>query len=326
MGTTPYNEFDQKSNQRGRLPMSDSLYKIGESYARYSLTDAAYEKIMLYLPEEKSTGRPGMDVRLFWDALIFVVREGCSWRSIPEKYGKWNSIYKKFRLWVSQGVFQKIYMRLIGLYDETAEDIVLIEKIYYAISIDSTSNKVHQHATGARKDAAEADSKQHIGTSRGGPNTKIHALVNDDLEMVAFDITGGQVHDSQMAIPLLDSINIGFVYFNADMAYGTTDIRNYIKNLNSEMVCPNRSNAKTIHEFNKEEYKGRNVVERYFQKIKCFRRIATRYDKLACVYRAFVHLASILIKIGNKTRERELRKRSTVDRQKSSWSEFFNTP
>ena len=217
-------------------------------------------------------------------------------------------------------------MRLIGLYDETAEDIVLIEKIYYAISIDSTSNKVHQHATGARKDAAEADSKQHIGTSRGGPNTKIHALVNDDLEMVAFDITGGQVHDSQMAIPLLDSINIGFVYFNADMAYGTTDIRNYIKNLNSEMVCPNRSNAKTIHEFNKEEYKGRNVVERYFQKIKCFRRIATRYDKLACVYRAFVHLASILIKIGNKTRERELRKWSTVDRQKSSRSEFFNTP
>lgn len=62
--------------------MSDSLYKIRETYARYSLTDSAYEKIKGYLPKEKSTGRPGMDTRLFLDALIFVLREGCTWRSI----------------------------------------------------------------------------------------------------------------------------------------------------------------------------------------------------------------------------------------------------
>lgn len=43
-------------------------------------------------------------------------------------------------------------------------------------------------------------------------------------------------------------------------------------------------------------------MERYFQKLKCYRRIATRYDKLACVYRAFIYIASILIKIGNQAR------------------------
>lgn len=295
-----------KNPAKGGLPMSDSLYKIGESYARYSLTDAAYEKIKSYFPEEKSTGRPGMNTRLFWDALIFILREGCTWRSIPVSYGKWNSIYKKFRQWESQGIFKKIYMNLIGLYDEAADSLVHVGKIYYAISIDSTSNKVHQHAAGARKDAAEAEEQQHIGTSRGGPNTKIHALVNDDLELVAFEITGGQVHDSQMAIPLLDSVPIGFIYFNADKAYGTKDIRDYIKDLNSDMVCPNKSNAKTIHEFDEEQYKGRNVVERYFQRLKCYRRIATRYDKLACVYRAFINIACTMLKIGNKTREKEL--------------------
>ena len=289
--------------------MSDSLYKIRESCARYSLTDAAYEKIKRYLPDEKSTGRPGIDVRLFLDAIIFVLREGCTWRSIPEKYGKWNSIYKKFRQWESQGIFEKIYLNLIGLYDEATDGMVLVGKIYYAISIDSASNKVHQHAAGARKDAAEAENHQHIGTSRGGPNTKIHALANDDLELVAFEITGGQVHDSQMAIPLLESVPIGFVYFNADKAYGTKDIRDYIKNLNSDMVCPNKSNAKTIYEFDKEQYKGRNVVERYFQRLKCYRRIATRYDKLACVYRAFITIACTLLKIGNKSREKELIKK-----------------
>ena len=271
--------------------MSDSLYTIQESYARYSLTDEAYEKIREYLPEEKITGRPGMDVRLFLDALIFVVREGCSWRSIPATYGKWNSIYKKFRSWESQNIFQRIYLCLMGLCDANADadGLVLVEQIYYAISIDSTSNKVHQHAAGARKDAPEAEVKQHIGTSCGGPNTKVHALVNDELYMVAFEITGGQVHDSQMAISLLEATNVAFVYFNADMA------------------CPNKSNAKITYKFDKGQYKGRNVVERYFQKLKCFRRIATRYDKLACVYRSFIYIASILIKIGNKSREHPIK-------------------
>lgn len=286
--------------------MSDSLYTIKESYARYSLTDEAYEKIRVYLPEEKATGRPGMDVRLFLDALIFVVREGCSWRSIPSAYGKWNSIYKKFRSWESQKVFQRIYLCLMGLCEQTADSLVLIEQIYYAVSIDSTSNKVHQHAAGARKDAPEADVKQHIGTSRGGSNTKIHALVNDEMDMVAFEITGGQVHDSKMAISLLEATDIAFVYFNADMAYGNKKIREYIDSITADMVCPNKSNAKIIYKFDKGQYKGRNVVERYFQKLKCYRRIATRYDKLACVYRAFIHIAAILIKVENRTREKAL--------------------
>ena len=298
--------------------MSDSLYTIKEAYARYSLTDEAYEKIRECLPEEKTTGRPGMAVRLFLDALIFVVREGCSWRSIPATYGKWNSIYKKFRSWESQNIFQRIYLCLMGLCAPDADGLVLIEQIYYAISIDSTSNKVHQHAAGARKDAPEAEVKQHIGISRGDPNIKVHALVNDELEMVAFEITGGQVHDSKMAISLLEAANIAFVYFNADMAYGTKNIREYIQSLDADMACPNKSNAKIIYQFDKGQYKGRNVVERYFQKLKCYRRIATRYDKLACVYRAFIYIASILIKIGNKARENTLKRMYCANIQMST--------
>ncbi|WP_037362789.1 IS5 family transposase [Selenomonas ruminantium] len=205
--------------------MSDSLYTIHESYARYSLTDEAYEKIREYLPKEKTTGRPGIE-RLFLDALIFIVREGCSWRSIPAAYGKWNSIYKKFRSWESQNIFQRIYFCLMGLCDPNADGLVLVEQIYYAIFIDSTSNKAHQHAAGARKDAPESDVKQHIGTSRGGQNPKVHALVNDELEMVAFELTGGQVHDSKMAISLLEAANI------ASMQTWHMETRKYVNTLN----------------------------------------------------------------------------------------------
>nr|WP_255448771.1 transposase [Selenomonas sp. mPRGC5] len=90
------------------------------------------------------------------------------------------------------------------------------------------------------------------------------APINDKLEMVAFEITGGQVHDSKMAISLLEAANIAFVYFNADMAYGTKNIREYIQSLDADMACPNKSNAKIIYKFDKGQYKGRNVVERYF--------------------------------------------------------------
>ena len=135
--------------------------------------------------------------------------------------------------------------------------------------------------------------------------------------MVAFELTGGQVHDSKMAISLLEAANIAFVYFNADMAYGNKKIREYIKSLEADMACPNKSNAKIIYKFDKEQYKGRNVVERYFQKLKCYRRIATRYDKLACVYRAFIYIASILIKIGNQARGSTLKAMCATSVQKS---------
>ncbi|WP_037363222.1 transposase [Selenomonas ruminantium] len=106
----------------------------------------------------------------------------------------------------------------MGLCDPNADGLVLIEQIYYAISRDNTSNKAHQHAAGARK-----------------------------LEMVTFELTGGQVHDSKMAISLLEAANLAFVYFNADMAYGNKKIREYIKFLEADMACSNKSNAKIIY-------------------------------------------------------------------------------
>lgn len=82
-------------------------------------------------------------------------------------------------------------------------------------------------------DALESEIKQHIGTSRGGSNTKVHALVIDELEMLAFNITGRQVQDSKIAISLLEATDIAFVCFNADIA------------------CPNKQNVKIIYKFDK---------------------------------------------------------------------------
>ena len=79
----------------------------------------------------------------------------------------------------------------------------------------------------------------------------------------------------------------------ADKGYDGDAFRALILKRGARPVIPNKSNRVALHHFNKRAYKGRNVIERCFCRLKDFRRIATRYDKLAANYLAFVELASI---------------------------------
>jgi transposase len=80
----------------------------------------------------------------------------------------------------------------------------------------------------------------------------------------------------------------------ADKGYDGDDFRADIVNRGATPVIPNKSNRVALHRFNKRAYKGRNVIERCFCRLKDFRRIATRYDKLARNFLAAVQLAAII--------------------------------
>jgi transposase len=80
----------------------------------------------------------------------------------------------------------------------------------------------------------------------------------------------------------------------ADGAYDGDGFRAEITELGAKPVIPNRSNRVAIHRFDKRAYKGRNVIERTFCRLKDFRRIATRYDKLARNFLAAVHIAALV--------------------------------
>ena len=100
---------------------------------------------------------------------------------------------------------------------------------------------------------------------------------------------GGNVHDSEMAIKLLSKIAL------ADNAFCSEDIRNFIFQEKAEVCIPDKSNAVVIHDFDQELYKSRNIVERFFQRIKNYRHIATRYDKLSDCFLNFIILSSVMI-------------------------------
>ena len=112
---------------------------------------------------------------------------------------------------------------------------------------------------------------------------------------LSFLLSGGQVHDSKMAVPLLKTVQIQGSHVLADRAYGSQDIRSYITSQNAEYVIPPKTNAKKPWDVDWWLYKERHLVECFFHKVKQFRRIATRYDKLAVSFLAFVYAASITI-------------------------------
>ena len=131
---------------------------------------------------------------------------------------------------------------------------------------------------------------QALGRSRGGLSTKIHMTVDANGQPVRFILTGGQAGDSPQGIPLLSGIKADYVI--ADKGYDSDAILSFVQAQGAIAVIPPRSNRRVIRTYDKEVYKQRNLIERAFNKLKNWRRIATRYDRRSLYFMAALQLAS----------------------------------
>ena len=134
-----------------------------------------------------------------------------------------------------------------------------------------------------------------VGRTKGGLNTKIHAIVDGLGNPVAFLLSPGNDNDSTHAIEMMSMTDIAGNNLLGDKAYGTKEILAYIEEHGAAIVIPLKSNAKQPWAVDYFLYKERHLVECFFQKIKWFRRVATRYDKLVKSFLAFVYMAAIMI-------------------------------
>ena len=134
-----------------------------------------------------------------------------------------------------------------------------------------------------------------IGLTKGGLNTKNHAIVDGLGNPVAFLLSPGNDRDSTHAIELMNRTDITGSNLLADKAYGTKAILAYIKDHGATVVIPPKSNAKEPWPVDYWLYKERHLIECFFQKMKWFRRVATRYDKLDKSFLAFVYMAAVMI-------------------------------
>jgi transposase len=132
-----------------------------------------------------------------------------------------------------------------------------------------------------------------MGKSRGGLSTKIHAAVDGLGNPVRLLLTAGQVSEHTQAEALIAGFGADFIL--ADKGYDSDTFVEAIKGSGATPVIPPRSNRITPRHYDKEIYKERNLVERLFQKLKEYRRVATRYERLVVNYMTMLSLASVLI-------------------------------
>ena len=144
-----------------------------------------------------------------------------------------------------------------------------------------------------KADGTGGQSEQALGRSRGGFSTKIHVAVNGLGLPVNVVLTAGQAADVTQAEALIAGTEPDVVI--GDKGYDSDKLVRVIEAKGAEAVIPPKSNRKEPRAHDRERYKDRNLAERFWSKAKQYRRVATRYEKSAQNFLAFVHVASIMI-------------------------------
>lgn len=108
--------------------------------SRLILNDSQWARMAPHIiGDGRSRGTSGQDNRLFVEAVLWIVRTGAPWRDLPDAFGHWNSVFRRFSRWSAKGVWHRIFAAM-------AED----PDFEYLI-LDSTIVRAHQHAAGAKK-------------------------------------------------------------------------------------------------------------------------------------------------------------------------------
>jgi transposase len=241
---------------------------------RYELTDHEWAVIRIMLPN-KPRGVPRVDDRRVLNGIFWVSRSGAPWRDLPESFGPYTTCYNRFVRWRRAGVWDQIMDALAAANDTSVQ------------MIDTSIVRVHQHGA-----CIARNRDQSMGRSRGGLTSKIHAVVDTKGLPVRLALTAGEAHDNRLVLTLLSSLKSGAMLL-ADRGYDANWIRTLANQKGAWANIPPKKNRKESLCFSPHLYRARNLVERFFNKIKQCRRIATRYDKLAANYLAFIQLASI---------------------------------
>jgi transposase len=266
---------------------------------RYMITDglwAAMEPLVNRAKKHRGGQPPVLPDRLFFEAVLYTARTGIPLRDLPAEFGRWDAVYNRFRRWVGSGALARLFELL------TAEpQFGEVRRVL----VDSTNVRAHRHAAGAARKAkhlgaAESARRQGLGRSRGGLTSKIMLTAADENTAIAVDVRPGQAHDAPLLKPMLErtAARLGEVdQVVGDKAFDGAAQRKACAAVGAAAVIPAKSNRVTPEPLDEAAYRERNRVERLFAKLKEFRRVATRYEKLKVTYLGLLHLTLGFIRL-----------------------------
>ena len=211
------------------------------------------------------------------EAIFYVLRTAVAWRDLPPRFGPWESVYTRWRRWCALGLWQEI-LRLLS---RRAEGRVRF--------IDGSHVKCHQFGT----NPAGGQAAQAIGRTKGGLNTKIAALVEGRGRLMAVAIAPGQADEVKTAAPLLETLRR--ILLVGDKGFDRDALRQQMQAQGCLACVPPRSNRQSPAWWSRELYRQRHKIENFFQRIKVYKRISTRYEKLALTFLNFILVAAVFV-------------------------------
>jgi transposase len=253
-------------------------------------------------PEKPWTGRPNEDHRRILDGILWIDRTGAPWRDLPRRYGPVGTVSSRFYRWRKAGIWQRILSDLRVEADRRGE---IDWDVHF---VDATIVRAHRHAAGARRDGGtgeEAQAREALGRSQGGFTTKAHLRAEGNGRPTTAVLTGGERHERIALEALLDHGAVrrpgrGRPRLRpraaaGDKAYSSARARAHLRRRHIRPVVPTKENGRRQPGFDRESYRLRNRVERLIDRIKHFRRIATRHEKRAANYLAMLPIGMILL-------------------------------
>ena len=245
------------------------------------ITEVQYQRIAPILPVQR--GNVSLSNLQVLNAILYVAEQGGKWRGLPPRFGNWHTVYTRMNRWSKNGVLDRVFEFL------QRERIVRIK--LEAVSMDSTIVKVHPDGTGALK----KNGPQSIGKSRGGWTTKIHMVAADARTAITFSRSPGQAHDAPEGRKLRGRLGLQDQnrFLLMDRAYEGNATRQLALALGFTPVVPPLSTRVDPWEYDREMYQRRNEIERLFRRLKGFRRIFSRFEKLDALFLGFILFALI---------------------------------
>ncbi|MDV2968793.1 IS5 family transposase [Nitratireductor aquimarinus] len=243
------------------------------------LTDEQMARLQPYFP--KSHGRQRVDDRRVLSGIIFVNRNGLRWCDAPKEYGPAKTLYNRWKRWGDKGIFIQM-MEGLAVPEAAEHKTIMIDAI--------SQGPPHGFQPAGKKGGVG----RLIGRTKGGMNTKLHAVSDANGRQISFFITAGQVSDYTGAAALLDELPRA-KWLLADRGYDADRYRDALQAKGITPCIPGRKSRNKTIKYDKRRYKRRNRIEIMFGRLKDWRRVATRYDRCPMVFLSAIALAATVI-------------------------------
>ncbi|SED14364.1 IS5 family transposase [Streptomyces melanosporofaciens] len=305
---------------------------------RHELTDAQWQKIEPLLPGNGKPGGQWADHRRVINGVLFRARTGVPWPDLPERYGPWQTVYERHRRWSADGTWQVILQELQIEADAGDPDGAFARQVSrqeWAVNIDSTSCRAHQHAAGApRKPPADHPQKgagpvrrqmdARRWDARGRADQQSASALRRPARPLHWLTSPGQRGDSPMFAAVLNGLRIQHRgpgrprsrpdRVRGDKAYSSRDNRDYLRRRGIKATIAQPDDQRVHRKrrgrsggrppaFDKAQYRRRNAVERCVNKWKQFRAVATRYDKRDYIFNGTLAVSAIVIWLRDTVQE-----------------------